>query len=546
MSPILTVLDAWEQFEAICKAMSIPAFYPHPVTYVERRDTHTSAVFLTGAWAYKLKKPVDYSFLDFRSLNGRRYFCEREVELNQRLSHGIYQTVVPIFEKNGKFSLHKNGSAVEYGVKMKQLPDETNLQYLLEKGEIVPEQMEELGRTLARFYKHCLNSAQIDRFGSKEIIAVNMEENFSQLAPHATLILDQERWDFLCNASRDYLSHHEKLFDHRIKTGHIRDGHGDLRSDHIYFHEGLQVIDCIEFNDRFRYGDVVADLAFLHMDLERLGQYDLSKCLLNAYVNEADDPELYGLIDFYATYRATVRLKTTCFRYSMVNDGPEKEALRHEAEHYLGLAYRYSIQFGRPTIWIFCGLPASGKSSLAQQAADTFSIELVQSDYIRKKEGMHVSGRSETPKVLPFGEGSYRQQIRHRVYIQMLTLAQEAVKQGRSLILDATFSSRKWRDEVRRLAADLDSNLIVVECICTLKTIENRLSNRSIADQHLNSFSDARLEHLPKMMQNFEPIEEFSPDMHVRVNTEQPIPSSLAALLSKGYDCKRKQILRLL
>ena len=292
--------NAWTKFDAICRAMADPGWYDATVKEVEQRQTHISMVFLTGKWAYKLKKPVNFGFLDFRKLDDRRYFCEQEIRLNQRLSHDIYEDVVGIHEQaNGQFSFAGTGPVVEYAVKMRQLPDSASLGELLRQGSIAEAQMEALGRKLAEFYKASDRRPEIDHYGSPDVISQNMEENFRQLKPIAEEFLDAERWEFLCQVSRSYLGHHKDLFCRRVAAGRIRDGHGDLRTDHIYLMDGqVQIIDCIEFNDRFRYGDVVADLAFLHMDLEYQGGYESSKCLLSAYAAAADDPELFGFLDF--------------------------------------------------------------------------------------------------------------------------------------------------------------------------------------------------------------------------------------------------------
>ncbi len=530
-------MDRWQRFDAICRAMANPAIYPHPVRHVERRDTHISSVFLTGEWAYKLKKPVDLGFLDFRQLEDRRFFCEREVLLNQRLSHGVYLEVIKIFgDEQGRFSLWGNGEVVEYATKMRQLPDAASLKELLGKNEILQKHTRALGKALAAFYERGDRSTQIDRYGHPDVIALNMEENFSQLEVFVGDVLSHEKWEFLCQVSRSFLQHHKRLFNHRIETGRICDGHGDLRADHIYFHDGLQIIDCIEFNDRFRYGDRAVDLAFLYMDMEHLGHAEHGRALLAAYVDEADDPGIYALIDFYATYRALVRLKVTELHCGEVQQA-EQQALRAKAKRYVDQAYQYAIQFSRPTLWVFCGLPATGKSSLGEALGGTLSISSFMSDRIRKE-----SQPDTDQHIIPFGQGLYRPGMRQRVYTKLLALAQETLKAGHSVILDATFSYRKWRDEVRRLSDDLDTNLVFVECLCSEKTIRSRLKRRETT----SSLSDARFEHFSRILEDFELIVELPPEIHLKVNTEQPLHRSLAEVLSKGYASKCQQLRQLL
>ncbi len=536
-------MDSMQRFEAVCRAMAEPEFYPHPVSAIERRDTHISSVFLTGKWVYKLKKPVDFGFLNFCDIEERRKFCEIEVSLNKRLTAGIYHEVVVVYEDlDGRFflkkpgSFNKNGRIAEYAVKMTQLPDAVNLYNLLKDDKVDIKKMKDLGQKLARFYENSNQSPKIDHYGQKEVIGFNMEENFRQLEPFIKEFQEMEKWEFICHVGRSFLENRQNLFEDRLKTGRIRDGHGDLRTDHIYFYKGIQIIDCIEFNDRFRYGDVVNDLAFLHMDLEHLGYSDLSLTFLSAYVDCADDPQLYSLLDFYAAYRAVVKLKTTCFRIQEVKDA-EQKALKNEAAFYLNQAYRYTVQFSRPTLLVFCGMPATGKSYLAQTLAKALSLTLFQSDDIRK-EGLSYSNQ----KIEPFGKGLYRQQMRHHVYSQMLALAQKALKGGHSVILDATFSKRKWRDEAMRLSGDLDTNIIFVECVCKPETIRKRLGQRDGQGKGSSNLSDARLEHFPQISKDFEPLFELKSQIHLTVDTDLPLRDNFLYLLSKGYACKCAQI----
>jgi aminoglycoside phosphotransferase family enzyme/predicted kinase len=530
-------MDPSQQFEIVCRAMSDPGFYPHPVSNIERRDTHISAVFLTGKWAYKLKKPLNLEFLDFRDLADRRKFCERELRLNRRLSRDVYHKVIKIYQrKDATFSLEKKGRVMEYAVKMKQLPDAASFRERLKKNKIRPMHVRKLGHALADFYQQSERSSGIDHYGQRDVIAFNMEENFRQLEPFVDNILESEKWEFIRQVNRSFFNDHLDLFNRRVQAGRIRDGHGDLRTDHVYFYQGIQIIDCIEFNDRFRYGDAAVDLAFLHMDMEHLGFPELSRNFLNAYVDKAGDPEIYTLIDFYAAYRAIVRLKIKCLRLKEIENS-EQRFLMDEIRRYTDQAYQYAIRFGRPTLWILCGLPATGKSSLSRKAADALSADLFQSDCLRKEIGLFSQ-----PGVAPFGKGRYRAELRHLVYAHLLAKAQKKLKKGHSVILDATFAHRKWRADACQLAADLDTNIIFAECVSNLKILRTRLKRRETE----TGISDARLQHLPQLLEDFEPINELNAETHFTVNTEQNVDSTLIKLLAEGYACKCAQVGKIL
>jgi predicted kinase len=282
---------------------------------------------------------------------------------------------------------------------------------------------------------------------------------------------------------------------------------------------------------------VVVDLAFLHMDMEHLGHSRWSRAFLAAYVNAANDSELYALLDFYATYRAIVRLKVSCLRLQEVENAHDQKTLIEEARLYMDQAYRYAIQFGRPTLWVFCGLPATGKSSLARQVAKALSISLFESDRVRKEGQADIQ-----EEIVPFGQGLYRTGMRHRVYARLLALAQETLKGGHSVILDATFSHGRWRDDARQLAADLDTNVLFVESVCKEETIRSRLMEREIS----SCLSDARLQHFPQMLEDFEPLTELTPEVHLKINTDQPLHDSLSETLSAGHARKCAQVERLL
>ncbi|MFO8084872.1 MAG: AAA family ATPase [Desulfobacterales bacterium] len=525
-------MDPLPRFNAVCEAMADPDFYPHPVFEIQRRDTHISVVFLTGQWVYKLKKPLNLGFLDFREIEERAKFCEQEVRLNRRLSKGIYLNTVIIAEnEKNVFSLSESGNVVEYAVKMKQLPDEARLGSLLKKNAVSRYDLELLGKKLAAFYLHSKQNSQIDQYGQRDMVIFNSEENFQQIVPFVSQLIDREKWQFICEVNRSFLYHHHVLFERRLENRKIRDGHGDLRTDHIYFFDGIQIIDCIEFNDRFRYGDVAIDLAFLHMDMELLGYPEESQVILKSYVEHANDPEIYALIDFYAAYRAIVRLKVACIRHNELKKQKLSNSLQVEINTHLNQAYRYTLLFSRPTLWVFSGLPASGKSSLAQRLSRILSIMVISSDAVRKEKDFE-------PEIVSFDSGKYSKERRQRVYAKMLALAQKKLKKGRSVLLDATYSLRRWRQEVVQLASDMDSNLIFVECKCNTDIIRKRLIKR----ENYTGLSDARIQHLPDIIKNFEPITELSKDIHIKIETQIAIEQTLYQLLSEAYLCKSAQI----
>ena len=300
---MLTVNTESQTQAEIFKAMSRPDFYPHAVNAIEQRETAISKVFLTGDFAYKIKKFVNLEYLDFATLASRKHFCEQEIFLNLRLAPDVYLSVLPITFKNGQYRLAGSGTPIEYAVKMRQLPENFSMRSLMRRGKLGSDSIDALALALAKFYRKGASSKKIDIIGSWQTVWSNCEENFSQVEPFVGEIIDERKFLIIRTATRAFLIRRKSLFDRRVEKQKIRDCHGDLRTGHIYFSNGIQIIDCIEFNDRFRYADVTSDLAFLAMDIDFQGYPEIAEHLLNAFVDYTKDRELFTLLDFYKCYR---------------------------------------------------------------------------------------------------------------------------------------------------------------------------------------------------------------------------------------------------
>jgi uncharacterized protein len=514
---------------AIFEAMNRPDFYPHPVGSIESRETHISKVFLTGSFVYKIKKPFNLEFLDFTTLEKRRHFCRREVILNRRLSQDLYVGVAAIRWDGIRYSLEGPGPVVEYAVKMRQLSENQSMAALLAAGSFSSADIERLARHLAGFYRNANTGGHINTLGSWQTVWRNCEENFRQLTGFSVDFFDPQLLGIVRGATRAFLKRKRRLFERRVTDGKIRDCHGDLRTDHIYYTGVIQIIDCIEFNQRFRYEDIAADIAFLIMDLDSRGHADVSQTLLKAIVYHTADTDLYVLIDFYKCYRAVVRAKTAAFRLNEIAaDDPERRTLLRDLHHFLDLAYGYARRFTRPTLWIICGLPGSGKSTVATGLATALDIVVFRSDVVRKE----LFGlRAQTPRVVSYGSDIYSLEATALTYGQLLLKAQEEIKCGRSVILDATFSTRHQRREAARLAEDTDANLRFVECVAPEKILRRRLSERKTG----GSISDARAEHLDPITAGYEPMDRREEVLPLRVYTDQPVEKTLRWLLSREH-----------
>lgn len=309
-------------------------------------ETHISLLFLTGSHVYKVKKPVDFGFLDFTSLEKRKLFCEQEVRLNRRLSPDIYLGVVRITREGNRILLDGKGTLVEYAVKMKQMPEEFLMDKLIERKQVTSKMIEAVSEKLAKFYFTAETSDLIKSFARPERVKQDTDENFEQTGKYIDLTIPGEVYEEVKRRTNEFFRAKKEIFRQRIASDRIRDCHGDLRLEHIFWRDGISIFDCIEFNERFRYTDVAADIAFLAMDLDYHGRQDLSEHLIRAFIGESGDHELMEVLDFYKCYRAYVRGKVESFRLDDPNmpEREKAEALKR-AQKYFGLADHYAGRF---------------------------------------------------------------------------------------------------------------------------------------------------------------------------------------------------------
>jgi uncharacterized protein len=329
---------------SLIRDLSDPASLPDRTKSVSVIQTHISIVLVGDEYVYKIKKAVHFGFLDFLSLEKRAYYCEQELRLNKRLAEDIYISVIPIRFDGKKFTmLGSAGDEIrEYAVKMRRIPEELLMKSLYEKGALIGEHLKKVAGVLASFHSSASRSAEIDQYGTPERFKVNTDENFDQVRKYVGVTIGSEEFNALETWTESFYKSSRHLFFNRIREGKIRDCHGDLHMEHICFTQPLSIIDCIEFNDRFRYSDAVADIAFLLMDLEYHGGAPLAARLWRDYTETAGDEGVESLLTFYKVYRAFVRGKVNSFQgedSAMGRD--EKEKALERAKKYFKLAYSY-------------------------------------------------------------------------------------------------------------------------------------------------------------------------------------------------------------
>ncbi len=498
----------------LLKAMQDPGFYPEQPPHVEIMETHVSTLFLTDRYVYKVKKPVHFGFLDFTELSSRKFFCEKELVLNQRLSSDVYLAVIPISQTDHGFAFGEQGTIVEYAVKMRRLPEQRMMLPLLQKGDIKEESIRRIALLLIGFHSRAHTDPEISIYGTPERISKNTEENFTQTRPFVGTSLSQEQYDRISGYTRNFIEWHKPLLRKRIDDKKIRDCHGDIRMEHICIEDEIVIFDCVEFNRRFRYSDVAADLAFLAMDLDFHKAHTLSRHLVRTYVDYTHDLDLLKLIRFYKCYRAYVRGKVDSFKGSDKNlAGKEREQALSQVWGYFALAESYAGE--RPFLVITSGLTGTGKSSVAEDLAHDLNASLFQSDRIRKE----ITGVPlEEHRFEPFSKGIYSEEISRKTYQTLLLSGEEELKKGRSVILDASFLRSEERKQAQGLAEKMGVPFFVVEVTCPEQEVRRRLALRL---QKGGVPSDGRWEIYLAQKQIADPVTEVPTDRHLLIDTSQ-------------------------
>lgn len=501
---------------------------------LELRETHISQVFLSAERVWKVKKPVNLGFLDFSTLALRKQFCESEVTQNRRLAAGVYLGVVPIVRDehgvHGIAARGEPGEPVEWAVEMRRLPDRDSAEQRLADGRLTRSDVQQLARELARFHAGARCDAETARYGELATIEGNVRENFEQTRVSAKRVLAErelaaiERWQL------DFLRDNAPRFAARVRDQRIRDGHGDLRLEHCYLADDghVDIIDCIEFNERFRYGDVCADVAFLAMDLAWHRRDDLSEALLAAYARESDDFDLYSVVDFYESYRAFVRGKVASMLESDPTiDAATRERAAHDARKYYLLAEactRPSLQ--SPAVYAIGGLIASGKSSLSNRLAELVNAPVIDADRTRK----HLAG---VDLFQPLADGAfsghYDQDTTATVYAELLRRAHVVLDSQRSVIIDASFRDRRHRALFVALAEQRGLPFLFIECTAPPEVCRARLAKRA----QKPSISDGRLDVFDAFMASYQAVDELSPEQHLCLDTSQAKDAVLAQVRAR-------------
>lgn len=412
-------------------------------------ETHSAAIFFLGDRAYKVKKPVDLGFLDFRTVEARAEACRREVELNRRLAPDVYLGVAQVADADGE--------VCEHMVVLRRMPPDRRLRRCLERGEDVAATIRQVARDIASLHDSSPPAGQMSEVATRDAVLRRWTDGFDLMRPHLGGDLrtaTQERIEELVGR---YLAGRAHLFDERIAAGSVRDGHGDLQAEDIFvLDDGPRVLDCLEFDDELRWGDVMSDVAFLAMDLERLGRADLARLFLDSYQHLSGNSWPASLEHHYTAFRAHVRAKVGLVRESQTGERMD------EVDDLLALCLRH-LESGRIRLVLVGGLPGTGKSTVARMLADRVGAVMMRSDELRRR-------RPE--------QGRYEPATTEAVYSELLAEAERHLGLGRSVVLDATWSTSAHRALARAAADRAVADLVEIECTAPTEVTHQRIRRR--------------------------------------------------------------------
>lgn len=485
--------------QALIAALQNPALFAHPVKEFQVIETHISWVLLTGDYAYKIKKPMNFGFLDFTELSGRAHFCAEELRLNQRLTDDLYLQVLPITGTAEAPQLNGEGAPIEYALKMRQFPQDQMLSTLQANGELTAAHIDQMAQQIARFHLAAPKVAADHPLGTPDSVMAPVEQNFEQIRPFLSDKADLVQLDALQAWARSSFDRLHGLFEARKAEGFIRECHGDIHLGNATLIDGQVVIfDCIEFNEPFRLTDVYADTAFLAMDLEDRGLKSLARRFISQYLEITGDYAGLELLNFYKAYRALVRAKVALFSMPADADGVQRATTLRQYRNYANLAESYSAIPSR-FLAITHGVSAVGKSHVAMRMVEALGAIRLRSDVERKR----LFGEQAEQAAGQLEQGIYASEASQKTYAHLHQLAGIILRAGFPVVIDATYLKQAQRQAAAEVASDTGVPFLILDCNAPDAVIASWLAQRQ-ADQ--SDPSDATLEVVAAQCASRDPL----------------------------------------
>ncbi|MBX9706109.1 MAG: AAA family ATPase [Gammaproteobacteria bacterium] len=505
---------------SLIKNLQKPDLYPHPVREFHLYETHSSMVLTTGDYVYKIKKAVDFGFLDYSSLEKRKYHCEREIAFNKKLADDIYLEVVPIYGSNAHPSFEPHGEPIEYAVKMRQFPQQAILGQLLQSNQLTPEIIEQLTVAITEFHEQAEIANNAKEYGNPEHIHRFVMDNFEETLPLLSNQQEIVQLKTLANLTQLCYDGIRDKLRQRKEQGWVRRCHGDMHLNNIVMiADQPKIFDCIEFNEDFIWTDVMGDLGFIIMDLDEHNKPELARLLLNSYLEQTDDYSALTVLPYFCAYRAMVRAKVDQLRLTQPGlSTAEKRAIHKHYQQCLTLLKHY-LEPRQPMLIIMSGFCASGKSSVARQIATRIGAIQIRSDVERKRlAGLSLAEDSQSRLY----DDLYQSDITDNVYQHLADLAQRIIAAGFSVVVDATFLRKELREIFIRLSSKLDVPLTIVQCKAPDDILRERVTDRREAKEDV---SEARLDVLEHQLKHHDLFTQKELALTVRIDSTRPINS---------------------
>jgi len=502
--------------EKLIQTLQNPDLYPHAVDGFSTLQTHISWVILTGQYVYKIKKPVDLVFLNFTELEQRKGFCEAELRLNKRLAPDTYLDVLPIYGSEDNPSFEPNGEVIEYAIKMLEFPQENRFDNLLTAGKLTEDLIDQVANQLAEFHQKIPVVAADSDLGTSTQVHEPVVQNFDQTKP---MLTDDKQLQTLAELkvwAEDEYERIKPYLNERKTQNHIRECHGDVHLGNITLIDNKPVIfDCIEFNEPFRWTDVMADVGFMLMDL-----YD-KKCdvfahsFLNSYLQTSDDYHGLFILPYYIAYRAMVRAKVSLFRLGPPDvSGEEQAQIRAQYQSCIDVANHCRVR-PKAKLILTRGLSGSGKSTIAHALMEKLGCIHLRSDIERKKlVGLEAQAQTESPLY----QGIYSPELTKKTYQQLLTHADTCLQAGYSALVDATFLTQQERDDFAKLAQQRGVELSILDCQASEETLQKRVQDKTL---DTSDPSEARLDILAAQIKAQEPLTSDEQTNAIVIHTDE-------------------------
>jgi aminoglycoside phosphotransferase family enzyme/predicted kinase len=502
--------------ETLIAALQNPEVFDHPVGEISVLETHISWVILTGEFAYKIKKAVDFGFLDFSTLARRHYYCQEELRLNRRFAADLYLEVVSVTGSVDRPVLQGPGEPIEYAVKMRQFPQQDLLSNIVARHGLDEAHVDEIARLLADLHAGVDVADATTDYGRPDDIHHWVMENFEHIRPALGAPAQQAQLDWLEDWCGQEFRNRRELIQARRRDGFVRECHGDLHLGNLALIDGcITPFDCIEFNPQLRWIDVISEAAFLTMDLEDRGYPGLAYRFLNGYLQHSGDYAGVGLLRYYLVYRALVRAKVAVLRLGAVaDDADASRQAREEYESYRRLARQYA-QFRQPALIITHGVSGSGKSWYAAQLVERLGALQVRSDVERKRL---FGYRAQAGTGSGIDTGIYTAEAGVRTYECLAGVARYIVDAGYPVIVDAAFLKRAQRARFRQLAAELGVPFVLLHFEADADTLRRRIGARL---QTETDPSEAGLAVLEAQLGSQEPLRPDERDGKVAILVSQ-------------------------